>query len=109
MKGADADVKRMADFILKNQEQISYIALTLDSHQPIHIAHQYCGRRARQSNPALFSSITASDVRKGVWIPQFNKKRHFLILSNWRLKEVFAPYGLCIVYWVQRDGQSIRC
>jgi hypothetical protein len=40
VKGADADVKRMADFILKNQEQISYIALTLDSHQPIHIAHQ---------------------------------------------------------------------
>ena len=32
VKGADADVKRMADFILKNQEQISYIALTLDSH-----------------------------------------------------------------------------
>jgi nicotinamidase-related amidase len=75
VKGADADVKRMADFVLNNQEKISYAALTLDSHQPIHVAHQCYWKGETGNRPALFSTISASDVRKGVWMPQFNRER----------------------------------
>ena len=40
VQNSDIDVVRIADFIRNNQAKIDYIALTLDSHQPIHIAHQ---------------------------------------------------------------------
>lgn len=93
VKGADADVRRMADFILKNQEQISYIALTLDSHQPIHIAHQCYWKGELGNRPALFSSITASDVRKGVWIPQFNKEKALPYLE-----QLEAKGGVCTIW-----------
>jgi nicotinamidase-related amidase len=86
VKGADADVKRMADFVLSNQEKISYIALTLDSHQPIHIAHQCYWKGETGSRPALFSTISASDVRKGVWIPQFNRERALPYLEQLEAK-----------------------
>jgi len=86
VKGADSDVKRMADFILNNQENISYIALTLDSHQPIHIAHQCYWKGETGNRPALFSTISASDVRKGVWIPQFNAERALPYLEQLEAK-----------------------
>jgi len=74
VKDADIDVVRIADFIRYNQSKIDYIALTLDSHQPIHIAHQIYWENIDGENPPLFSIITADDVKNGIWIPQFNRK-----------------------------------
>ncbi|NDV96014.1 hypothetical protein D0T84_13985 [Dysgonomonas sp. 521] len=87
VKGADADVKRMADFVLNNQEKISYIALTLDSHQPIHVAHQCYWKGESGNRPALFSTISASDVRKGVWIAQYNADMALTYLEQLEAKD----------------------
>lgn len=85
VKNADEDVKRIARFIEQNGAKIDYIALTLDSHQPIHIAHQIYWKDKDGNAPALFSTISADDVRYGKWIPQYNKDRALPYLE--RLEE----------------------
>lgn len=82
VQNADIDVVRIADFIQKNQARIDYIALTLDSHQPIHIAHQIYWQDMRGEYPSLFSIISADDVKRGKWMPQFNKDLAIIYLEQ---------------------------
>lgn len=82
VNGAEEDVKRIADFILNNQCRIDYIALTLDSHQPIHIAHQIYWRDHEGNHPPLFSIISSKDLIEGRWIPQYNKERALIYLEQ---------------------------
>jgi len=83
---ADSDVIRIADFILTNQQEIDYVALTLDSHQPIHIAHQIYWKDVEGHNPLAFATITAEEVRSGKWIPQYNKERALPYLEQLEAK-----------------------
>ena len=85
VNGAGDDVIRIADFIIRNQDKIDYIALTLDSHQPIHIAHQIYWKDKDGNLPPLFSIISAEDVKNGVWLPQYNKELALIYLE--RLEE----------------------
>jgi nicotinamidase-related amidase len=122
--GADADVGRISDFILSNQQNIDYIALTLDSHQPIHIAHQCYWKGQDGNSPALFSTITVADVRDGVWMPQYNKERAIAYLEQLERKgevctiwpthcllgtEGWALNGIltdCLAKWAINNGRS---
>lgn len=65
--GADADMNRLADFITKNEKRIGDINCTLDSHDPIHIAHPIFWVNSRGDNPPPFTLITVDDVKNGVW------------------------------------------
>lgn len=69
--GAEEDNKRLASFILKNINEIDYMATTLDSHYPIDIAHPKFWKDSVGNNPSPFSVITAQDVRDGKWTPRF--------------------------------------
>lgn len=82
VQNADVDVVRIADFIRKNQQKIDYVALTLDSHQPIHIAHQCYWKDKDGKHPELFSILTAEDVKSGKWLPQYNKGRAIIYLER---------------------------
>lgn len=74
VRGADLDAVRIATFIDKYEAAIDYIALTLDTHQPIHIATQNYWKDIEGYPPPLYFTITASDVRDNIWIPQYNKE-----------------------------------
>lgn len=82
VKNADADVARIANFICLHGHNIDYIALTLDSHQPIHIAHQIYWKDKEDNNPPPYSIISAEDVRTGKWIPQYNKEKALTYLEQ---------------------------
>lgn len=73
VNGADADVRRMATFIEEYGSNINYVALTLDSHQPIHIANQHYWKDKEGYPPALFTVVSAADVEREKWVPQFNQ------------------------------------
>lgn len=73
VKGADADVRRMATFLEENGSSIDDVVLTVDSHQPIHIANQVYWKDREGYPPALFTVISAKDVEEGKWKPQFNE------------------------------------
>jgi len=71
VNGADADCKRLAKLIHKMGQSISMIHTTLDSHQPVHIAHpiMWVGKDGKFPDP--FTVITLADVQNGVWRPSF--------------------------------------
>lgn len=73
IKGADKDVVRMASFIDSFGSSISYMALTLDSHQPIHISSQCYWKDREGYPPALHTTITSAQVEAGDWTPQYNQ------------------------------------
>jgi nicotinamidase/pyrazinamidase len=67
--GADKDMERLATFIAANQQRISEVHCTLDSHQVIHIAHPIFWVNSKGENPSPFTLITDVDVRNGTWRP----------------------------------------
>lgn len=72
VNGADNDIRRIYTFIEECGRYIDYIAMSLDSHQPIHIATQGYWRDIEGYPPALFTTITAEDVANQKWYPQYN-------------------------------------
>lgn len=93
VNGADADVRRMATFIEEYGSSIDYVALTLDTHQPIHIANQHYWKDIEGYPPALFTVISAADVEFGKWKPQFNEN-----LALDYLKELESKGEVCTIW-----------
>jgi nicotinamidase-related amidase len=65
--GADADMKRLGAFINRVGDKIYDIHVTLDSHNPLDIAHPIWWRDASGKNPAPFTQISEDDVARRVW------------------------------------------
>jgi nicotinamidase/pyrazinamidase len=67
VKGADADMRRLASFIRDRGDALDAITVTLDSHSPVHVAHPSWWRDASGAAPAPFTAIAAADVQSGRW------------------------------------------
>jgi nicotinamidase/pyrazinamidase len=65
--GAHDDMLRLASFIRRVGNKLNDIHVTLDSHNPVDIAHPSWWVNAQRENPAPFTIITASDVKAGLW------------------------------------------
>lgn len=65
--GADKDMERLALMLHRIGDKIDDVHVTLDSHQPLHIAHpiMWVDRNGRHPNP--FTIITADEVKDGRW------------------------------------------
>ncbi|NDV79079.1 isochorismatase family protein [Dysgonomonas sp. 511] len=93
VQNADIDVVRIADFVRKQGSKIDYIALSLDSHQPIHIAHQIYWKDKEGNQPDLFSVIKTEDVQSGKWMPRYNKD-----LALTYLQQLEAKGDVCTIW-----------
>jgi nicotinamidase-related amidase len=60
--GAEKDIERLATMIERNIEAIDDITITLDSHQPTHVAHGVFWVDRHGKNPDPFTQITVADV-----------------------------------------------
>lgn len=69
VKGAEGDMQRLANMIDRLGGKLNDIHVTLDSHQPVHIAHPVFWKDRNGKNPPPFTMITAKDVDNGVWTP----------------------------------------
>ncbi|MBF0528396.1 MAG: hypothetical protein HQK55_03830 [Deltaproteobacteria bacterium] len=67
VSGADADMKRLAAFIDRVGPKLYDIHVTLDSHNPVDIAHPSWWMNPKGDSPAPFTLITADDVKNGLW------------------------------------------
>ena len=65
--GADADMKRLAGFIDRFGEKLHGIHVTMDSHNPVDIAHPAWWVNDKGESPAPFTPITTADVKNGVY------------------------------------------
>jgi len=75
VEGADKDMQKLANWVLAHKEQIDFIGITLDMHQPNDIAHPSFWQDKNGKFPAPFTVITVKDVENGVWTPRFDPKR----------------------------------
>ena len=73
--GAEQDMKRLANWIVQNKENLDYIGITIDSHQPNDIAHPSFWQDKDGNFPAPFTVITSKDVEAGKWAARFDPPR----------------------------------
>lgn len=93
--GADLDSVRLGNFIKKNYPKIDDIALTLDSHHRVHVAHALSWLDSSGKHPDPFTPISADDVRTGkfrAYNPQFQQR----YLDYVETLEKNGRYILCI-------------
>jgi len=62
VKNAEKDTERLAKFITNNTDKIDDIRCTLDSHQPVHIAHPIAWVDSKGNHPSPFTMISEADV-----------------------------------------------
>lgn len=67
VKGADYDMKRLADMIRANRGKIAEVDVTLDSHRWLHIAHPIFWADEKGSRPKAFTKIRLSDIESKQW------------------------------------------
>lgn len=68
--GAHADMQRLASLIRSGKNGISDIIVTLDSHHRVDVAHPPFWVQADGSNVSPFTTISAQQVREGVYCPR---------------------------------------
>lgn len=68
--GAEADVRRLSDFLHNFQSRIDAVWLTQDNHQVMDIAHPVFWKSPGGRQPSPFTTITREEVEEGVWIPR---------------------------------------
>ncbi|MGQ5522005.1 hypothetical protein ACUHMQ_01965 [Chitinimonas sp. PSY-7] len=65
--GANADLNRVAALVARLESHIDAIHVTLDSHNPLDIAHPAWWQNAVGELPAPFTVISEADVAGGLW------------------------------------------
>lgn len=105
--GADKDMERLADFILRNQSKIDYIGLTQDSHLVIDISHPPFWEDKNGNFPAPFTIISANDVKEGKWTPKFYPTLALKYLEDLEAQGEF-PHCIWPIHCVDgSDGAAI--
>lgn len=67
--GAEADIRRLIEFIFRRGRHLTNITCTLDSHLPFQIFHPPWWADEEGNHPAPLTLITAADVDAGRWRP----------------------------------------
>lgn len=65
--GAVEDNIRLCEFIYRHLEQITDIALTMDTHKAVQIFHPVFWINAAGEHPAAMTMISLEDVERGTW------------------------------------------
>ncbi len=61
------DNRRLCEFIYRNLDVITQIALTMDTHQALQIFHSIFLVNEKGEHPGPFTLISAEDIQKGRW------------------------------------------
>ncbi len=73
--GANADMQRLADWLLSHLAQVQSITVTLDSHSSVGVERTTFWQDAQGLPVAPFTLITAADVAAGKFAPRHAEKR----------------------------------
>jgi nicotinamidase/pyrazinamidase len=97
VKGADEDMRRLADHINSKGDKYNQIHVTLDSHPAFHIAHPVFWINSSGQHPAPFTTITVADVKNNVWMTS--------VSAGGKLRK----YGLDYVTALEAGGRYPLC
>lgn len=87
------DIRNITNFIYKNLNKITTIAVSLDTHDLHQIFHPSWWVDREGNHPAPFTIITADDVEEGIWIAVEKQKESLDYLRN---LEKIGKKQLCI-------------
>lgn len=94
--GSHADVERFTQFIYKNIDKITQIAVSIDTHNPSQIFHPCWWVDADGNNAPPFTLITLKDLDDGKWFPvvdPIRSRRYVKGLATKAKKDLFIwPY-----------------
>jgi nicotinamidase-related amidase len=88
--GADDDMKRVAQWITRNTEALSFICYTLDSHVVNTIFHPTWFENGEGQHPKPFTQITVADVETGVWKARYYPQATLTYLKALELQGSFT-------------------
>lgn len=112
--GADADMKRLAALIDRVGKKLYDIHVTLDSHNPVDIAHPSWWVNDKGNAPAPFTLISLDDVKNGIWrarnpLTQAHSLRYVESLeANGRYMLVSWPEHCLIGSWGHNVHASVK-
>ncbi|PEC20409.1 hypothetical protein [Bacillus cereus] len=87
------DIRNITNFIYKNLNKITTIAVSLDTHDLHQIFHPSWWMNREGNHPVPFTIITADDVEEGIWIAVEKQKESLDYLRN---LEKIGKKQLCI-------------
>lgn len=112
--GADADMKRLAAFVDRVGRKLYDIHVTLDSHNPVDIAHPVWWVNGQGASPAPFTMINVADVRAGLWrarnpLAQAHSLKYVEALAaNGRYSLVIWPEHCLIGSWGHNVHSAVK-
>lgn len=92
VKGADEDVKRIAQMILRDIDEIDHIALTLDSHRVVDISHPAWWNKADGTPVDPFTPISLADIDSGKYYSTKDPKWSREYVATLERQEKFGHY-----------------
>merc|ERR1719197_1056957 len=86
--GANADCERLGAWISANQDKISNITISLDSHQYLHVGNALFWVDAEGNHPKPFTPITYEEVKAGKWKASSPANQGHVLEYTKRLEQV---------------------
>jgi len=93
---ANADAKRIADFLRANKDKVSAIMVTMDTHSLFHIAHPLFWVDQTGAHPEPFTVITVADFEAGKWKPS---RSEFTDWAKFYLQELERQKRFVLCIW----------
>ncbi len=93
--GAECDIERLAQMVMRIAPRLDDIHVTLDSHRLIDVAHPIFWKDSGGKHPAPFTIITAAEVDAGHWTPTLPSVTRRM-LEYVHTLEANGRYPLCI-------------
>mmetsp|Transcript_104382 Transcript_104382/g.196474 ORF Transcript_104382/g.196474 Transcript_104382/m.196474 type:complete len:632 (+) Transcript_104382:86-1981(+) len=94
--GAKEDSKRIVDVINKHMNVIERIVVTLDTHHPMHIHHQYFWADKDGKHPDPMTIISVKDVVDKKWIPRQKELEEWVLFY---VKKLEAGGQFPMIIW----------
>lgn len=101
--GAHGDVERLTKFIYEHMEQITKIAVSIDTHIPQQIFHPCWWVDQDGNHPEPYTVITVKDLDDGKWLPVIAPKKSREYVEH---LEQDAKKALCIWTYHCLQGTS---
>ena len=95
VKGAEKDMDRLTKFVNRTAKKLANIAVTLDSHHLLDLAHPGFWRDSKGKSPAPFTIISSSDIEQGRWTP-FQPSLTKRMVAYAKALETGGRYPLCV-------------
>lgn len=92
VSGAADDMKKLSDFITRNQSEIDHICVTLDSHPVNDISHPSFWQDKDGNFPQPFTQITLNEVNAGKWTPRFYPQEAIQYLTELEAQGQFPHF-----------------